>query len=320
MSISKGRKLEMDKSKIFIASSSRTLVLAEKLRHELDTEYSHAKLWNEESRTQVGATIIEWLEDAQKQYDFAVVLLSKDDVLTSRDHQTLKARDNCVFEAGLFMSAIGRKRCFLVNSVHGKDLPSDLAGIISIPFKEPSDLQIRSACEAAIIPVASQLKDIMQVAGPRSPKITITSPRDVLEGGQPRNGATIYSVEGTLTYLPSDHKIWVLNESDNEQLYPQDEVRWYPEQHKWRGSTFVWNNQPDIKIVAVAAPPTSSDLFKYYRTVLKDLGQAHKSLNDFRQREELPVQMPKFPHEVAIPRLPRECTVVDRAHPHRKSD
>jgi predicted nucleotide-binding protein len=120
--------LEMDKSKIFVASSSRTLVLAEKLRDELDTEYGHATLWTEESRTQVGSTIIEMLEDTAQEYDFAVIFLSKDDVLTSGDRQNLKARDNCVFEAGLFMSAIGRKRCFLVNSVRQSDLPSDLWG------------------------------------------------------------------------------------------------------------------------------------------------------------------------------------------------
>jgi hypothetical protein len=156
----------MDKSRIFIASSGRTLVLAEKLRDELRTEFCEATLWSEEGRLQPGETIIEMLEGAAEQYDFAAVILAKDDVMTGGKGETLKARDNCVFEAGLFMSAIGRKRCFLVNSVSQRDLPSDLNGIISIPFEEPANLTDRSACAEAIAKVAAQLKDVVQRDGP----------------------------------------------------------------------------------------------------------------------------------------------------------
>jgi hypothetical protein len=156
----------MDKSRIFIASSGRTLVLAEKLRDELRTEFCEANLWSEEGRLQPGETIIEMLEGAAEQYDFAIIILAKDDVMTGGKGETLKARDNCVFEAGLFMSAIGRKRCFLVNSVSQRDLPSDLNGIISIPFEEPENLTDRSACAQAIAKVAAQLKDVVQRDGP----------------------------------------------------------------------------------------------------------------------------------------------------------
>jgi hypothetical protein len=106
------------------------------------------------------------LEGAAKQYDFAVIILARDDVLTSGTGEVSKARDNCVFEAGLFMSAIGRKRCFLVNSVEQSDLPSDLSGILSIRFKEPSNLKDRKACTDAILQAAAQLKNIIQDEGP----------------------------------------------------------------------------------------------------------------------------------------------------------
>ena len=89
-----------DKSSIFIASSGRTLVLAEKLRDELRTEFCEATLWSEEGRLQPGAVIIEMLEGAAAKYDFAVVILAKDDVMIGGKGETLKARDNCVFEAG----------------------------------------------------------------------------------------------------------------------------------------------------------------------------------------------------------------------------
>jgi hypothetical protein len=165
--------MKMDKSKIFIASSGRTLVLAEMLRDELSTGFCEATLWSEEGRLQPGSTIIEMLEGVAKQYDFAVIILAKDDVLTSGAGEVLKARDNCVFEAGLFMSAIGRKRCFLVNSVGQTDLPSDLGGIISIRFEEPSNLQDRKSCADAIRKVAAQLKNVIQSDGPSPQHATL---------------------------------------------------------------------------------------------------------------------------------------------------
>lgn len=165
--------MKMDRSKIFIASSGRTLVLAEILRDELDTDFCQATLWSEEGRLQPGSTIIEMLEGTAQQCDFAVIILARDDVLTSGAGEVLKARDNCVFEAGLFMSAIGRKRCFLVNSVEQSDLPSDLGGVISIRFKEPSDLRDRKACTDAIRQAAAQLKNIIQRDGPSPAHTTL---------------------------------------------------------------------------------------------------------------------------------------------------
>ena len=47
-----------------------------------------------------------------------------------------------------------------------RDLPSDLHGIISIPFDEPADLSDRSACADKIAKVAAHLKDIVQREGP----------------------------------------------------------------------------------------------------------------------------------------------------------
>ena len=190
----------MAKSKIFIASSGRTLVLAEMLRDELSTEFCQATLWSEEGRLQPGSTIIEMLEGAAKQYDFAVIILAKDDVLTSGAGEVLKARDNCVYEAGLFMSAIGRKRCFLVNSVGQTDLPSDLGGVISIRFEEPSNLQDRKSCADAILKVAAQLKNIIQSDGPLPHHATLPvlsveevfrRERPISEGGELAGGNVV---------------------------------------------------------------------------------------------------------------------------------
>ncbi len=152
----------MEKAKVFIASSGRTLTLAEKLRDELQTEFCEGVLWTEESRRKPGATIIEMLESAADRYDFAVIILAKDDVIVREKGDALKARDNCVFEAGLFVAYLKRERCFLVNSVDQRDLPSDLGGIISLPFIEPADLSDRQACAEAVRKVSGDIKNAVQ--------------------------------------------------------------------------------------------------------------------------------------------------------------
>lgn len=157
----------MEKSKIFIASSGRTLVLAEKLRDELHTDFCEATLWSDVGKSRPGATIVEMLENAAVEHDFAVIILARDDVVSkdASDAGVRKARDNCVFEAGLFMAALGRERCFLANSVEQRDLPSDLSGVISIPFKEPANLASRDASAQAIRTVSAVLKDAVQRLG-----------------------------------------------------------------------------------------------------------------------------------------------------------
>jgi hypothetical protein len=156
----------MATSKIFIASSGRTLVLAEQLREQLRTDYCEAELWKDKSAGQPGDTIIEMLEGAAREYDFAVIILSKDDVMANQLGDKLKARDNCIFEAGLFMAAIGRKRCFLVNSVNQNDLPSDLGGIIFLPFTEPPNFNDPAACRTAILSASTEIKSNVYRAGP----------------------------------------------------------------------------------------------------------------------------------------------------------
>lgn len=155
----------MDRSRIFITCSDSTLLLAETLRDELRTEYYEPRLWSEESKRLP-------LEEEAKHSDFAVIVLSKDDLMSQGSGETLKARDNCVFEAGLFMSAIGQERCFLVTSVEPSNLSSDLREIVYVRFEEP-DLQNRAACKDAIAGVAVQLKGAMQKLGRSSYHVRI---------------------------------------------------------------------------------------------------------------------------------------------------
>jgi hypothetical protein len=156
----------MDKSKVFIASSSASLELAKQLRAQLDPKTCEGKLWTEVGEQAAGQSILTMLKKAAGEYDFSVIILSNDDIMISKAGETPKARDNCVFEAGLFMGVIGQDRCFLLSSVEERNLPSDLGGIIYLPFTEPPNLADPNACATQTATAATRIGSAVWTLGP----------------------------------------------------------------------------------------------------------------------------------------------------------
>lgn len=95
----------------------------------------------------------------QRIYDFAVIIFSQADLAAG---EYLKTRDDCLFEAGLFMAAIGRNRCFLLSGVERDDLPPDLGGINLIKFTEPRDFRNFDQCRPAIQTTAAYILAFVQ--------------------------------------------------------------------------------------------------------------------------------------------------------------
>lgn len=79
-------------------------------------------------------TIIEKLEDHSESVDFAVVLLTADDEggLRGSDAMQPRARQNVLFELGLFIGRLGRGRVAVLYE-EGVELLSDLSGLAYIP-------------------------------------------------------------------------------------------------------------------------------------------------------------------------------------------
>jgi predicted nucleotide-binding protein len=94
------------------------------------------------------------LREVGEQSDFAVIILAKDDVEVREAADSLKARDNRVFEAGLLMGVVGEDRCFVVSNFAEDYLLSPLARLDRIPFEETAILTDPNACEKAIASVA----------------------------------------------------------------------------------------------------------------------------------------------------------------------
>lgn len=87
-----------------------------------------------------GQTIIEKLEDYTEDVGFGVVLATPDDLGYPKDHEDQKAyraRQNVVLELGMLLVKLGRpKVAILLGNQVEMERPSDIQGLIYIPFKE----------------------------------------------------------------------------------------------------------------------------------------------------------------------------------------
>ncbi len=90
-----------------------------------------------------GQTIIEKLEEYTADVEFGVVLATPDDEGHRREHEdekTYRARQNVVLELGILLTKLGRdKVAILIKEQDKMERPSDIQGLIYIPFKD--DLQ-----------------------------------------------------------------------------------------------------------------------------------------------------------------------------------
>ena len=106
------------------------------------------------------------LESAARRFDFAVFVLVPDDMTITRGTQIPVARDNVIFELGMFMGAIGRSRTFMVyNRVSPPNLPSDLVGVTTATFALHKSGNVPASVGAA----SSIIKNAISTLGPRRP-------------------------------------------------------------------------------------------------------------------------------------------------------
>jgi predicted nucleotide-binding protein len=130
--IQKSRKEPSDtraKPNIFIGSSTEGLNVARAIQSELEHDFN-VEIWNQSNVFVLGSVTLEALESAVKSYDFSIFVFTPDDEIEMRDKKSPAARDNVIFEAGLFIGKIGRQRSFIVRPRNVQmQIPSDLNGL-----------------------------------------------------------------------------------------------------------------------------------------------------------------------------------------------
>jgi predicted nucleotide-binding protein/fido (protein-threonine AMPylation protein) len=147
------------KPRLFIGSSTEGLAIAEAL--QLGLEYdAEVTLWSQ-GVFGLSTLTLEALIERAKDSDFAVLVLTADDMLTKRGDAKPVARDNVLFELGLFIGIAGRFRTFVVHP-RGQDMhmPTDLSGL-AVATYDPnrSDGNLRAAVGAACTQIKLAVRD-----------------------------------------------------------------------------------------------------------------------------------------------------------------
>ena len=97
-----------------------------------------------------GRTVLEKFEDHAGRAKFAVVVATADDIgrAATESNDQPRARQNVVFELGYFFGQLGRSRVAMLYDP-GIELPSDIAGLVTIPLDQAGAWKAQIAKEAS---------------------------------------------------------------------------------------------------------------------------------------------------------------------------
>jgi hypothetical protein len=145
----------MGKARVFVGSSREGLEVANAIQVNLEHD-AVVTVWNQ-GIFELSKSALENLVEKLAGFDYGIFVFHPDDVTKIRNESARTVRDNVVFEMGLFMGKLGRKRTFFVqpSSVADFHLPSDLTGIqagLYDNYREDGNLT------AALGPFCSQIR------------------------------------------------------------------------------------------------------------------------------------------------------------------
>ncbi|MGO4104696.1 nucleotide-binding protein [Leifsonia sp. YAF41] len=150
---------------VFIGTSSEGLDIGRHLQQALEgTRACTVTRWDQ-GVFEASNYTMESLTKAAKQADFAVLIATADDTVESRGDLRAVARDNVIFELGLFIGALGRERTYIVaDRTRDLQLPSDLQGLTWLPYEPREDGNQSAAVNNAVLGITARIRSL----GPRT--------------------------------------------------------------------------------------------------------------------------------------------------------
>lgn len=149
---------ETSRPRVFIASSTEGLVMAKALKRSMP-EAIEVTVWNQGIFEPSNYTL-EDLENALADFDFATFVFSPDDIGMIRGDVRHEVRDNVLFELGLFIGRLGRRKCFIMSPQSTNlRIPSDLRGITTTYYDASrSDNKLLAAVGNAAFDIETAIK------------------------------------------------------------------------------------------------------------------------------------------------------------------
>jgi tetratricopeptide (TPR) repeat protein len=155
----------MTRPPVFIGSSSEGKTIAQYIRAQLKDD-AEITIWYE-GVFRNGHGYLESLFEALDKFDFAILVWTPDDMTQSREQTSQSARDNVLFECGLFMGRLGRNRTFVVyDADKGIKIPSDLSGVTLATYRGArKDKNLMAAVGEACDRICAVIKEQTELKG-----------------------------------------------------------------------------------------------------------------------------------------------------------
>jgi CRP/FNR family cyclic AMP-dependent transcriptional regulator len=153
-----------EKIHVFIISSAESLAVARMVQNAFSYDSFTTTVWTD-GVFKIANYVLQSLEDEVDRSDFAIAIAHADDLTESRGKEWPSPRDNVIFELGLFMGRLGKSRAILMEPRDaGVKLPSDLAGITTIPYRYEKGAD----AAAMMAPACNVLRDHINHHGPNN--------------------------------------------------------------------------------------------------------------------------------------------------------
>lgn len=128
--------INKERPRVFIGCSKEGLNIAKLVQLHLKDNVNSI-IWHQGVFGLSHGTLETLTENCRKFY-YAIFILTPDDIVIKGNNKKLAARDNVMFELGLFTGAIGRDKTFIVCN-RNVELPTDLAGVVVAYFSDDAD-------------------------------------------------------------------------------------------------------------------------------------------------------------------------------------
>jgi CRP/FNR family cyclic AMP-dependent transcriptional regulator len=147
---------------LFIGCSTESLKIAKAIQQGLKHSGAEVIIWTDHVFGPSGVPVDDLLS-RMRESDFAMFVFTPDDKVVSKNEEYNAPRDNVIFELGLFMGSLDRKRTFIVKE-HNTDvkIPSDLLGITQLTYYGD-----KPNLAAALGPLCTEVTEVIKNLGVR---------------------------------------------------------------------------------------------------------------------------------------------------------
>lgn len=134
--------------RVFVIGTAEGTEISDKVVKAMASDDLQVTPWNDPDFFRAGDLTLDRLEQSLELFDFAIAIVTSDDITISRGAASYSVRDNVMFELGLFMGQLGRQRTLILRPPDPKNRDftllnkstSDLSGLGEIRYKNDDEL------------------------------------------------------------------------------------------------------------------------------------------------------------------------------------